>query len=201
MSHECEAVVGSGPLEMYDWIGFYQAKVLFDLGLRAYHKLLDFGCGTLRGGRFLIQYLNKGNYYGIDRNKSFYRKGVAGNHLRQLIEEKHPHFRFSSDCNMYAFRTKFDYILAYSVFTHMPKSQIIESLGSAYKAMKRTSIFVATYFEGTADNGLERYTKAAVYYRTESILKMIQESGLTAEELDIDLPYGQKFLLIKRRLL
>ena len=36
-------------------------------GLKPEHKLLDVGCGPLRGGIKFINYLEPGNYYGVDK--------------------------------------------------------------------------------------------------------------------------------------
>ena len=33
-------------------------------------RFLDVGCGSLRAGRFISQYVDPGNYYGIDINHS-----------------------------------------------------------------------------------------------------------------------------------
>ena len=43
-------------------------KLLKRHGLKPSHRLLDFGCGSLRVGRWLIKYLNRGRYFGIDPN-------------------------------------------------------------------------------------------------------------------------------------
>ena len=58
-----------GPLDRYDFMGASQFRLLTSLGLRAEHKLLDFGCGSLRSGKLLIPYFNAGNYYGQEPNK------------------------------------------------------------------------------------------------------------------------------------
>src|SRR5947209_8507870 len=60
------AYVGSP--ENYDLMGASQFRLLTTLGLRDHHKLLDFGCGSLRVGRLLLPYLLAGNYYGIEPN-------------------------------------------------------------------------------------------------------------------------------------
>ena len=51
---------------MWDEIGQLQFQFLKQMGLKPEHKMLDIGCGTLRGGRFFIRYLNTLNYTGID---------------------------------------------------------------------------------------------------------------------------------------
>ncbi|MHC4422967.1 MAG: hypothetical protein ACYS1E_20600, partial [Planctomycetota bacterium] len=49
-----------GPPDRYDLMGASQFRLLCTLGLRAPHRLLDFGCGSLRAGRLFIPYLNPG---------------------------------------------------------------------------------------------------------------------------------------------
>lgn len=44
----------------------FQFQFLLDQGLQKTDKLMDIGCGTLRGGIPMIEYLNIGNYYGMD---------------------------------------------------------------------------------------------------------------------------------------
>jgi len=171
---------------------------LFNFGLRAEHKLLEFGCGSLRVGRFLIQYLDKENYYGIEPNKKLLDSGIQANYLNELIEHKKPQFHISDDCNMPAFGIEFDFILAYSVFTHLPVSQIKKSLKSANLAMNEKSIFLATYFEGKEDNKLLDYSPRGIHYRPEFMFSMIEEASLNSIRLNLNHFLGQTWLLIRR---
>ena len=50
----------------WEKIGRLQFDFLKEAGLRPENRMLDVGCGTLRGGRHFIRYLNEGNYTGID---------------------------------------------------------------------------------------------------------------------------------------
>ena len=56
-----EAVGGA-----WEQVGQFQFHYLIAKGLRKDHKLLDIGCGTLRGGRYFIEYLDCGGYTGLD---------------------------------------------------------------------------------------------------------------------------------------
>jgi hypothetical protein len=51
-----------GPTSRYDFMGASQFRLATTLGLRSGHKLLDFGCGSLRAGKLFIPYLETGNY-------------------------------------------------------------------------------------------------------------------------------------------
>ena len=58
-----------GPADEYDTNAAMQFNVLTSLGLQGQHKLLDIGCGSLRGARLSIVYLKPGNYFGIEPEK------------------------------------------------------------------------------------------------------------------------------------
>ncbi|MEM7167233.1 MAG: hypothetical protein AAF581_17355 [Planctomycetota bacterium] len=53
----------------YDFMGATQFRLLCTLGLRGHHRLLDFGCGSLRAGRLLMTYLEEGRYHGVEPNQ------------------------------------------------------------------------------------------------------------------------------------
>jgi hypothetical protein len=60
---------------LWEEIGAMQLDFLVRRGLTPEMRLLDLGCGCLRGGVFFIPYLTPGNYYGMDANESLLRSG------------------------------------------------------------------------------------------------------------------------------
>jgi len=64
-----------GPLEFYDIVSGLQFVVLYLLGLREHHCLLDIGCGSLRGGKLFIPYLLPNRYFGIEPEKWLIEEG------------------------------------------------------------------------------------------------------------------------------
>src|SRR6476619_314261 len=65
------AVIGG----MWEEIGALQLGFLVSQGLARSDKLLDIGCGCLRGGVHLVEYLDASNYYGVDINESLLQAG------------------------------------------------------------------------------------------------------------------------------
>jgi len=61
---------------MWNEIGTLQFEYLKSKGLKPAHKLLDVGCGSLRGGVHFVSYLNSHNYYGFDLNASLIEAGI-----------------------------------------------------------------------------------------------------------------------------
>ena len=134
---------------MWEEIGKLQFDFLVNNGLQSHHRLLDIGCGTLRGGRHFIKYLNAGNYSGIDISPKAIEYG------KQLVEqeglsEKQPRLLVSRNKNL-KFKEfdgeVFDYLLAQSVFTHLKPEHIDECFQNISRIMNQDSVFLFTFSE------------------------------------------------------
>jgi SAM-dependent methyltransferase len=60
---------------LWEELGALQFEYLVSSGLRPEHYFLDIGCGSFRGGRHFIPYLEPGRYFGVDRNAEPLRVG------------------------------------------------------------------------------------------------------------------------------
>jgi len=138
-----------GPRERYDIVGAMQFALLYFLGLREYHYLLDIGCGSLRAGSFFISYLKPGHYFGIEPNKWLIEEAIRKELGQDLIRLKKPTFSYDENFTCTIFKRKFDYILAHSIFTHASKKQIRRCLQQARECMRSTSMFVVTFYIGS----------------------------------------------------
>lgn len=135
---------------MWEEIGTLQFEFLITRNLKPHHRMLDLGCGTLRGGRHFIRYLQPGNYYGIDISPK------AISYAKQLVQleglsDKRPQLLVSDnkDLKFTEFSgQRFDYILAQSVFTHLKSEHIRECFEHISSIMKENSAFYFTYNEG-----------------------------------------------------
>jgi len=82
-----------GPPAEYDALAATQFRLPTTLGLREHHRLLDFGCGSLRVGRRLIPYLQPGNHHGIEPNSWLIEDAIACEIGHDQIRLKQPVFR------------------------------------------------------------------------------------------------------------
>jgi SAM-dependent methyltransferase len=106
-----------GPREQYDVIGAAQFALLYALGLRAHHTLLDIGCGSLRAGRLLLAYLEPGGYTGVDPNRWLIDDAIEHELGHDLAAIKRPRFDETADFNL-AHLGRFDFVLAHGVATN-----------------------------------------------------------------------------------
>ena len=163
------------------------------------HRMLDVGCGTLRGGRHAIKYLNEGNYYGIDISP----KAIA--YAKQFVQqeglsEKNPHLVVSEKMNL-KFREFsgeiFDYILARSVFTHLKPEHIREYFEYIGDIMHENSVFYFTYTEGEAYGQIGRKGFCYPFSFFESLA---EEFGLKLKgcSKEYNHPRGQLMVEVKK---
>lgn len=136
---------------MWEEIGNLQFGFLVKKGLQPEHRMLDIGCGTLRGGQHFIQYLNAGNYSGMDISPTaiefaeqlVIEKGLSPKRARLVVSTK-------KDLKFEEFSGElFDYILAQSVFTHLKPENIEECFENIGRIMATGSRFFFTFDEAS----------------------------------------------------
>ena len=149
----------------WEKVGKRQLEFMIEMGLRPSHKFLDIGCGSLRGRRLFINYLNKGNYYGIDRHRWLIDAGVKYE-LGSKDREKEPNFLVNGGFDFLPFKTKFDFALASSLFTHLTKDKIRQCIANLLPVMYSHGEFYASIFKGKSrKNRTESCdTKKFLYY-------------------------------------
>lgn len=163
-----------GPPETYDLMGAVQFNLLTFLGLREHHYLLDIGCGSLRAGRLFIPYLLPRKYCGIEPEGWLIEDGIDNELGKDALLIKRPDFSGDDNFNFSTFEIIFDFLLAQSIFTHIPEELIRRCLSEAKKVMRKESIFVASYLKGEEDK--EHYPGG--YTWTEKTMRgMVEEAG------------------------
>jgi SAM-dependent methyltransferase len=195
---------------MWDEIGRLQFDYLVSHGLRPGHRLLDVGCGCLRGGVHFIAYLADGHYYGIDRNAYLLESGrqqelaLAGLSDRQVTLLCRDDFDFSR------FGVRFDFALAQSVFTHLPWTSILQCLIAMRTVLAPDGRFFATFFEDP--DGLHRasaltHTPGGIttfpdrdpyHYEFSTFEDLARRAGLRVDNLgDWDHPRAQRMMVFR----
>ncbi len=139
-----EMFVG-GPVKDFEAVGRLQLVTLIHQGLYPDSKVLDVGCGCLRGGYWLIHFLEPGCYFGIEPNARMLQAGIDRILEPGLIEEKRPQFHTNENFDFSVFGTKFNFILARSIWTHASKEQVRVMLDSFLDSSEEEAAFLASY--------------------------------------------------------
>ncbi|MEO1129173.1 MAG: class I SAM-dependent methyltransferase [Planctomycetota bacterium] len=113
-----------GPPDEFDRLGREQLGVLLDHGLTFESRLLDVGCGALRGGRWVIPLLDPGHYCGIEPQPHMVERGLREFVSDGIVELKQPRFDYNDQFDFSVFGVEFTHFIARSVWSHTSKQQI-----------------------------------------------------------------------------
>src|SRR5882672_7511379 len=97
------------PVKDFEKAGREQLAYLLTAGLNPESKVVDVGCGVLRGGYWLIHFLNPGNYCGIEPHKERLETGIQNILEPEMLEVKRPRFDMNPFFDTSVFGEKFDF--------------------------------------------------------------------------------------------
>jgi cyclopropane fatty-acyl-phospholipid synthase-like methyltransferase len=172
-----------GPEELYDVIGLVQFSLLAYNGLKTKDKVLDIGCGSLRLGKYLISFLNKGNYFGIEPNDWLVKAALKFEISKTIKDKKAATFSNTDDFNLKIFDQKFDHLIANSIFIHACMDQIKECFKNAHEVMEDKGTFFFNFIEGE-DNEKDFWSyPSAVTYKKETLKKLANKAGFIWKDI------------------
>jgi len=174
-----------GPPEDYDLIAAMTFNLLTTLGLRQHHSLLDVGCGSLRIGRLLIPYLNRGKYFGIEPNEWLVDEGIRRELGEALVQIKRPTFFFSDAPDTISqAKVFFSFALAQSIFSHCGLDLIKVWLSAISRSLARDGVLVATFLIGEEDSAQKGWIyPECVNYRPTTLERAAKDVNLRFEIL------------------
>jgi len=182
---------------LWDEIGQLQFGFMVDHGLGPEHVFLDVACGSLRGGRHFICYLEPGHCLGIDKSEELVRSGLEEEVGEQLVAERAPEIVISDRFEFSRLSKRPDFALAQSLFTHLTVSDIRRCL-SNLRRFADDCRFYATFFEVAepVENEHRSHSRLMFYYTAEEMARMGAEAGWEAQYIgDWNHPRDQKMIL------
>ena len=131
----------------WEELGSLQFNFLKDRGLKPNDTLCDVACGSFRAGRLFIEYLEPGNYLGIDKQAELIREGREKEVGESLWIDKRPEIVLSDRFEFSKFSKQPNYAIANSLFTHLSSNDVKLCLSSLKEIAAPNCKFYATYFQ------------------------------------------------------
>ncbi len=203
---ERRSIFLGGPRKRFIAAGRCQLEILLAHGLTPDDFVLDVGCGALRGGWWVINFLRPGRYFGIEPNRTMLDAGKEVMLGEELLAEKKPNFSNNDNFDFSVFGQKFDFVIGRSIWTHASKSQIQDMLQSFKQCSNTSGCFLTSILEprlpiipeykGSGWIGRSHKSDVAgiAHYRFRTLRKFAQMAGLNAERLGI--VEGQRWIKI-----
>jgi hypothetical protein len=197
------------PVRDFEKGGKELLNYLLNAGLNPDSKVVDIGCGVLRGGYWLIHFLDRDCYFGIEPHAGRLEMGVNTILEPETLDAKRPRFDTNPHFDTSVFGEKFDFFLAYSIWTHASKPQIQTMLDSFLRDAKDDCVFLTSYlpagrgrpdYQGDKWNGTshESDVQGCIYHSLRWIKAECDRRELVARELGRDKYYGQSWIEITR---
>lgn len=121
--------------------------ILLTHDLKPEHVVVDYGCGSFRLGRALIEYLAPGHYWGLDVIDEFLDSGMALLPA-ELKQEKRPNARvISAESLVETAAAKPDFIISWHVCSKVPPSRLNDYFGKIVSLMGPTSLALVHFPE------------------------------------------------------
>lgn len=138
-------VYNGGPAQDFERVGRLTLQTLLANGLLPAHRVLDFGCGSLRNAYWLIRFLDSGNYYGIEPVEKGVRAGLKHLFDPALLAFKSPQFLYNKESDISSFGVPFDYVVARSIFTHACPG-MLRKVFATFAASSPGGVMLASYW-------------------------------------------------------
>jgi SAM-dependent methyltransferase len=122
----------------------FQIRMLKQQGLQPQHRFLELGCGPLTAAIPVIDYINAGNYFGVDIRSPVLDMGwreIGKHHL----SSKNPHLICSNSFGDDELRPdeKFDFIFSFSVLYHLSDDILNAYFAAVARRLSATGICLA----------------------------------------------------------
>ena len=199
---------------LWDTVGPLQYNYLLKENLKPEHKLLDVCCGSFRVGRFLINYLEKNNYFGFDANSELINAGIKNvlnqlenlddkinipNQIRTLkIDENSIDYE-----NIYE---KMDFIWIHAVADHIEPKIFFDHLCKMSKIMhKSTKMYVTIFLDENDVEVMSRgwgttYKNKEYWHHTVEFVEKNIVNFLEIKEVDKDYDHPLGLVMLKLQL-
>lgn len=200
--------IGCG-IKRFERTGRAQLEALIRHGLNPWDKLLDIGCGALCGGWWMIHFLDRGGYHGVEPNTFMFNAGVEHLVEEGLFEAKQPKFLHNDQYDFSGFGTRFDYFHAHSIWTHAPKKDLEKMLDGFVEHTNQGARFLTSFKSPTpfrpdykGDTWIGRCHESDEPGICRHSFKWIRGAcearGLDVELLKREKIHKQKWILIRR---
>ncbi|HEV7670576.1 MAG TPA: class I SAM-dependent methyltransferase [Thermoanaerobaculia bacterium] len=161
--------------------GLKDFNALIDLGLQRTHRVVDFGCGSLRLGHHLITFLDQGFYWGLDVTDHFFTAAIDCRYPDRAVLQGRASFAVISKASIaHAATTNPDLVIVAGVLqcVHPCRLDLLMAQLSAL-CCERTQILV-TLLEADQDIQVGRYS---FRHTAKSIMSAASSAGFRVTKL------------------
>ncbi len=176
-----DRAVGSRNRERWLAVGQMQFDHLVAHGLTPQHDVLEIGCGNLRAGWRLIEYLEPRRYVGIDISPDILLAADRTVEERGL-QDREPQLRLVDDLRFgWCPPDRFDLVHAHSVFSHTPMEVIEECFANVGRILRPGGVLDLSFNETRGEE--HHVLREDHYYRVETLVAAAEAQGFRTRHI------------------
>jgi ABC-type polysaccharide/polyol phosphate transport system ATPase subunit len=190
--------------------GAWQFEFLRAQGLEPHHYVLDVGCGSLAAAVHLVPFVERGHFWGVERNFALLDAGMWIEFPHAGVDRERAHFLHSDTYDVSVIPDTFDFALADSLFTNLPFNGVARCIAGVARKLKPAGRFYATWFENpdpanfdpiSHSNGVITYPDHEPYHYPFGLIAAVCDAvGATVERVAVTThPRGETVLVISPR--
>jgi SAM-dependent methyltransferase len=132
----------AGPLGCWDQLVQYQMNILLAHSIKPGKSVLDIGCGPLTVGIPLIQFLDRGNYVGIDRRPEALAMGYRRIAEAALVHKNPLLIQSETFGHEELADRRFDFIWMSQLSYHLDDAQMSKLFNEAHARLEEDGLFL-----------------------------------------------------------
>lgn len=141
------------------------------LGLQPHHVMVDYGCGSLRVGRHLVDYLEANKYWGLDVTDRFFDDGLALMD-KQVKCCKRPQCRVINADSLAEVRAQRpDFIASIAVLKHVPENDLDNYFDKLCGMMHAKTTLIVTFSQSPREERISGKSWSWSKNRIEGLLR------------------------------
>jgi hypothetical protein len=134
--------------------------ILLGHGLEPGHVVVDYGCGSFRLGKALIEYLEPAHYWGLDVIDEFLESGLALLEP-ELKSQKRPNARVINAANLAeTAAAKPDFVISWHVCSKVPPARLADYFGKIVSLLGPTGVALVHFPEAATRRRQSRFSWA-----------------------------------------
>ncbi len=190
--------------------GEWQERFLRAQGLEPHSFVLDVGCASMSGARYLLPYMEQSHYWGFEHRRELFEAGCHVELARAGVPPERGHVIINDSFDFSSCPYHFHFAIANSYFRRLPLNRVAQCIAAVMAKMNPGGRFYATWLDNpdprsfrpiAHPSGLVSYPTAEPYHYSFAVLQHLCEAlGYHAERLDDrSHPRGESVMVISAR--
>jgi 2-polyprenyl-3-methyl-5-hydroxy-6-metoxy-1,4-benzoquinol methylase len=131
--------------------GLREFKLFTSYGISPHHRVIDYGCGSLRMARNFIPFLKTGSYWGFDISKRFINDGIA-NLEKNGIRSDLGNYRVISPESLTEGREqRADFVISSKVLMHISPENLTQFISQLSTLIHNKTTLIMEFDESETD--------------------------------------------------